>query len=457
LTGGIGSGKTTVARLFAEFNVPIIDADLIARELVEPGQPALAELVEAFGGDILNDDGSLNRRRLRERVFADAGERKRLEAILHPRIRARMMDRLDEADGPYAVMVVPLLIDTGHWEMIDRILVVDVDEDTQLQRVMRRDNVDRRQAETIIDTQVSRQDRLSAADDIVENTGDMAELREQVARLHQRYMNEATRDGAVAGRADNTVIAYEQPLNERIRTFLRLEHLFTRARYHIEANTPHDAHSVIVTLVEISSLVGRGDPKSDIIKELERQNASLKRHADIPGVDQQLLKGLLNEQSECIQALHGTTEQLSRHLQQDYLFSSVRQRLNIPGGTCDFDLPVYSHWLRAPAGQRAETLNRWFAPFENVERAIGICLKVIRESADPLECVAEAGYYEHGLDGGADLQMIRVRVDAGGTDYPTISAGKHRLNVRFMQWRPGEPRSPQTEADVPFELMLCGI
>lgn len=457
LTGGIGSGKTTVAKLFAEFNVPIVDADLIARELVEPGQPALNELVEIFGEDILYPDGTLNRRHLRDRVFADAEQRRQLESILHPLIRAEMIDRLDEVRGPYAVMVVPLLIDTGNWEMIDRILVVDVDEETQLQRVMQRDDVDRKQAESIIDTQISRQDRLSAADDVVDNTDDITCLRRQIARLHEFYMNETATPPDMSEAADREPIAYEQPLNERIRTFLRLEHLFARTRYHIRNNTAHDAHSVIVTLVEISNLISRGDPKGEIIKELERQSASLKRHADIPQVDQQLLSRLLDEQNKCIRALYERQEQLSQHLQQDSLFSSVRQRLNVPGGTCDFDLPIYSYWLHRPDQQRAETLNRWFEPFADVERAIAVCLRAIRQSADPVNCTAEAGYHEQTLEGGTDLQLIRVLVEPDTDTYPTISAGKHRMNIRFMQRRPGEPRSPQTETDVPFSLMLCGI
>lgn len=463
LTGGIGSGKTTVAKLFAEFNIPIIDADLIARELVEPGQPALEQIVRSFGPRVVKSDGTLDRRRLRERVFADPEERKTLEEILHPLIRQSMMERLERVDGPYVVMVVPLLVDTGNWDMIDRILVVDVDEETQLQRVMQRDGVNRKQAESIVDTQISREDRLEAADDVMDNTGDITALREEVARLHEFYVKEAGRESPARknpgenGPDRGPHVVYEQPLNERIRTFLRLENLFARAHHHRRENTPYDAHSVINTLIEIVNLTGRGDLKSEIIKELERQHASLKRHSDLPGVDQKLLRRLLDEQNECIQAVHSIKEQLNQHLKNDLLFNSVRQRLSIPGGTSDFDLPVYNYWLNGPGGRRAETLQAWLEPFREVERAIATCLTTIRESATPLQRTAENGYFEQTLDSAGELQLIRVLVPLSVESYPTVSAGRQRLNVRFMQWIPGEARSPQVEEDIEFSLMLCGI
>src|SRR5437868_9602748 len=140
LTGGIGSGKSTVADLFARRGVPIIDTDVIAREGVQPGEPALAELAREFGGDILAAEGGLDRTRLRSRVFDDAEARARLQAILHPRIRARARERIDALRAPYCVIVVPLLVETGFDGMIDRVLVVDADEAHQLERAAARDN-----------------------------------------------------------------------------------------------------------------------------------------------------------------------------------------------------------------------------------------------------------------------------------------------------------------------------
>lgn len=465
LTGGIGSGKSTVAKLFAEHNAPIVDADLIARELVEPGQPALEEIVDTFGPDVLSRDGSLDRRKLRARVFEDAAQRKQLEAILHPRIRHNMMERLEAVDAPYAIMVIPLLIDTGYWNMIDRILVVDVDDEDQLQRVMQRDGVTREQAQAIVDSQVSREDRLAAADDVIKNHSDITALRKQVDALHEQYVQRSIKESSEADSDSASVppvntdrlTAYEQPLTERIRTFLRFDSLFLRMRYHVSSNTQSDAHGAITTLAEISNLISRGDFKSEVIKELERQHASVKRHRDIPGVDQDKLGTLLDRQSALLGRLHDSQEQLGYHLRADSLFNNVRQRLNIPGGTCDFDLPVYAYWLNLPAEQRAMTLNAWLKPFEPVAQAIILCLDTIRNSTDPVSRRAKKGYYDQSLDTGSDIQLIRVLLDKNLDVYPTISAGKHRFNIRFIEWLPDEPRSPQTDSNIDFQLMICGV
>lgn len=465
LTGGIGSGKSTVAKLFAEHNVPIIDADLIARELVEPGQPALEKIVDTFGPEVLSRDGSLDRRKLRALVFENATQRKQLEAILHPRIRDNMMERLEAVDAPYAIMVIPLLIDTGYWNMIDRILVVDVDDEDQLQRVMQRDGVTREQAQAIVDSQVSREDKLAAADDVIENRSDITALRKQVDALHEQYVQRSLKESSEAEadhssrRSMNTdsFIAYEQPLNERIRTFLRFENLFLRMSYHASNNTRSDAHSAITILAEISNLISRGDFKSEVIKELERQYASVKRHADIPRVDQEKLGNLLRRQSALLNKLHDSQEQLGYHLRSDSLFNNVRQRLNIPGGTCDFDLPVYAYWLNLPPAQRAAKLTAWLKPFEAVAQTIILCLDTIRNSTDPVPHRAKKGYYDQPLDIGADIQLIRVLLDKDLDIYPTISAGKHRFNIRFIEWLPDEPRSPQTNSNIDFQLMICGV
>ena len=191
LTGGIASGKTTVANLFATHGVPVIDTDVIAREVVEPGQPALAAVVDAFGTGVLAADGRLDRPRLRERIFGDAEARRRLEAILHPAIRAEMERQSRAAGGPYQVLVIPLLVEGGRRDHIDRVLVVDVPEATQIERLVRRDGVSRDQAEAALRAQASRDARLAFADDVIENTGDVAALETRVAKLHGDYLRRA--------------------------------------------------------------------------------------------------------------------------------------------------------------------------------------------------------------------------------------------------------------------------
>ncbi|MBK7540397.1 MAG: dephospho-CoA kinase [Candidatus Competibacteraceae bacterium] len=188
LTGGIGSGKTAVSDRFGHYGVPVIDTDQLARELVEPGQPALAEIAKAFGPACLDEQGQLRRDHLRERVFADPASRRQLEAILHPRIRAAMQARVAALATPYCLVVIPLLVETGMRELVDRVLVVDVSEIEQIRRVMRRDEISEEQARRILAAQVRRDRRLALADDVLENTGDFDALNHQIAALHERYL-----------------------------------------------------------------------------------------------------------------------------------------------------------------------------------------------------------------------------------------------------------------------------
>lgn len=188
LTGGIASGKSTVADLFAALGVPVIDTDVIARQVVEPGEPALAEIVSTFGLDILRDDGRLDRAAMRRIVFADDARRRQLEAILHPRIRKETMSQSATAGGPYQVIVVPLLAESPMKDGMDRILVVDVPESVQLDRLLARDSENPEQARRIIAAQVSRADRLAIADDIIRNDGALADTERQVRDLHERYL-----------------------------------------------------------------------------------------------------------------------------------------------------------------------------------------------------------------------------------------------------------------------------
>jgi dephospho-CoA kinase len=188
LTGGIASGKTTVANLFADLGVQLVDSDLIAREVVEPGQPALAAVADAFGAGVLGPDGRLDRRRLREIIFADPAARARLESILHPAIRAEMERQSVAAQGPYHLLVIPLLAEGSGRDRADRVLVVDVPEALQIERLMARDSVTRAQAEASLQAQASRAARLAIADDVVLNTGRIDDLRTQVADLHSRYV-----------------------------------------------------------------------------------------------------------------------------------------------------------------------------------------------------------------------------------------------------------------------------
>lgn len=188
LTGGIASGKSTVAQRFLELGVPVIDADEAARAVVAPGTPGLADVVKRFGRAVLAGNGELDRRALRDLIFADPGSRRDLEGILHPLIRADMERSAKAAVGPYVVMAIPLLIEGGSRNRVDRVLVVDVDEAVQIQRLMARDRNTPDQARAILAAQASRSARLAAADDVLRNNGSVPDLRQAVDRLHEQYL-----------------------------------------------------------------------------------------------------------------------------------------------------------------------------------------------------------------------------------------------------------------------------
>ena len=188
LTGGIASGKSTVADLFAMQGVPVIDTDLIAREVVAPGTPGLEAVVAAFGPDVLQPDGTLDRRRLRALAFATTARRLQLESILHPRIRSRMEEQCRSSGGPYQLLVIPLLLESGLATRVDRVLVVDCSESIQRTRLMVRDGESEAGADRILSAQLDRETRLSRADDVVVNAGSRDELKRRVRELHAMYL-----------------------------------------------------------------------------------------------------------------------------------------------------------------------------------------------------------------------------------------------------------------------------
>ncbi len=192
LTGGIASGKTTVANLFAALGVTVVDTDLLAREVVAPGSALLPQIAAHFGASVLQADGSLDRAKLRERVFAEPAERLWLEQLTHPAIRALTDARCDSAAGHYVIVAIPLLVETRGAARFDRVLVVDSDPSIQLARLQARDGATRQQAERMLAAQATREQRLAIADDIIRNDGDLENLRIQVEKLHREYSNAAS-------------------------------------------------------------------------------------------------------------------------------------------------------------------------------------------------------------------------------------------------------------------------
>ncbi|NIH11644.1 MAG: dephospho-CoA kinase [Serratia symbiotica] len=188
LTGGIGSGKSTVANAFARHGVAVVDADVIARQVVEPGNPALAKIAERFGNEILLASGALNRAVLRQRIFSQPDGKIWLNQLLHPLIRQETQRQLAQATSPYALWVVPLLVENGLQDRADRVLVIDVNTETQRARTVARDGISRQQVQDILSAQATREQRLAIADDIIDNSGIALEIELSVDALHRRYL-----------------------------------------------------------------------------------------------------------------------------------------------------------------------------------------------------------------------------------------------------------------------------
>jgi dephospho-CoA kinase len=202
LTGGIASGKTTVAAMFAELGADVIDTDQIAHELVSPGGAAIKAITEQFGKSVIAADGALDRRRMRQRVFADTGERRKLEAILHPLIRETALKRAGASTAPYVILVVPLLFETGFSRLVDRSLAVDCPESLQIERVVARDDVSEDDARAVIASQMNRDERRAAADDVIDSSDSLAATRDRVFELHEHYLAQSENCPGTQGRAE---------------------------------------------------------------------------------------------------------------------------------------------------------------------------------------------------------------------------------------------------------------
>jgi dephospho-CoA kinase len=193
LTGGIASGKSLVANMFVKLSAELLDADQVAREVAAPGEAVLSAIRDAFGAQVLSSRGELDRAALRKLVFGDTEKRRTLDALLHPLIRARLLERLDQVRRPYVIVAVPLLVETDFAALVDRVAVVDCPESMQLERLMRRDGIPRAEAVAMIAAQADRATRLRAAHDVIDNSGDVEATRRQVALLHHRYLELANR------------------------------------------------------------------------------------------------------------------------------------------------------------------------------------------------------------------------------------------------------------------------
>jgi cell division protein ZapD len=252
-------------------------------------------------------------------------------------------------------------------------------------------------------------------------------------------------------------VLYEHPLNERIRTFLRLEYLFTQAAHHVKHGSEWDSRATLSSILEILSIFANANLKSEVLKELERHATGLKRLEQNPDIDLGQLAGLLDTIVRLSDSLHNISGQIGSELKSSEFLISIRQRSAIPGGTCDFDLPAFHYWLQQPAKQRAEDLYRWLNCFDDIGQAIQFILKLTRESTTFKPAVADIGVYQKSLDPNLPYQLVRIALPAGSPYFAELSGGRHRFTARFLNFSAVEDRARQANQDVKFELACCAI
>jgi len=251
-------------------------------------------------------------------------------------------------------------------------------------------------------------------------------------------------------------ITYEQPLNERVRTFLRLEFLFAQIDHVLMGDSAWDSRAALASLIDILNILSRTDLKSEIIMELERQIANLTPLEDSPNVDRAKLGQILDEMDLVVDRLHATQGQIGQHLRQNEFINSIKQRSSISGGTCGFDLPAYHFWLHQPSQIRIEHLQQWLSAFNNIRSSINLILHLIRDSASPKRETAIGGFFQQSLDINAPYQLIRVTLPSDCPYFTEVSGGKHRFTIRFMEMS-FEERPTQASSNIDFELACCMI
>lgn len=249
-------------------------------------------------------------------------------------------------------------------------------------------------------------------------------------------------------------VTYEQPLNERIRTFLRLEHLFCQTDYTLRGYSIWDSRATLTSLVDTLEILSRSDLKTELIKELERQVVKLTALKQLPGVDQEQLGTILQKLENAQQSLHKISGQIGQALREHELINSLRQRMTTPGGSCPIDLPILHLWLQQPAEARIAQQEEWNNQLLVVREPVGLLMGMIREASRPRPLEAVEGFYQQALDSNQPIQLIRVMVPADIPYYAEISAGKHRLTIRFLEPQPGR-RPLQAQSTVSFELTCC--
>ena len=255
--------------------------------------------------------------------------------------------------------------------------------------------------------------------------------------------------------AATSPVLYEHPLGERMRTFLRLESLYQQFLFHVEEPAPWGTRAVVSCMLDIITILNRGDVRNDVMKELDRQLYVFDRYQNLPSVDDSRLKGVLRNLRTLRDELIAVGSQYLQPLRENEFLSAIKHRSAIPGGACEFDLPEYSHWLRRPYPDRVADVERWMATVKPLCNSVAELLWLVRESTPPTQQVAVNGVYHHVLSKESPGGMLRVSLPPGAALYPEISGSHHRFTMRFMQWSDSQSRPMQTTRDVRFQLTVC--
>lgn len=248
---------------------------------------------------------------------------------------------------------------------------------------------------------------------------------------------------------------YEQPLSERMRTYLRLEYLYQQFCCYLEQQSQWGSRAVVGSLLDVLAILGRGDVRGDVLKDLERQITIYDRYQHAPGVDEARLGQVRRNLQDLRQRLFSVGPQYLQLLKDNEFLAQIKHRSAIPGGTCEFDLPDYSHWLRRPYAERVEDIERWMQHLRPLCDSIAELLWLTREGGRATDEVASHGVYQHGPVGDAGVGLLRVAVGPGAGLYPEISGSHHRFTIRFMQWPDMRTRPTQAARDVRFRLTIC--
>jgi cell division protein ZapD len=251
------------------------------------------------------------------------------------------------------------------------------------------------------------------------------------------------------------VITYEYPFNERIRTLLRLEDLFDKTAYFLQAEGSHEHHVALVTLFEILEVAGRADLKMDLIQELERQRQTLLAFRNNPDISEEALSGALYEIEQSAAALLGMTGKIGQYLRENDWLMGIKSRAAIPGGVCEFDLPSYHYWLHQSADTRRASVSTWLKPLLPLRDGLAIVLRLLRSSGRPEHQTAKNGAFQMML-GGSSSQMVRVAIRLGDPFIPEISANKYALNIRFTS-PDGDLRPRPCDKEVAFDMTFCNL